>query len=118
METTKSEKIFKRLAIAAILIATVIWFYNDHAATKNWDIQYKKSSFTGIIKDTVHYPLQHDWPTYIFTNDSSHFSDVNEAYMQGVAKVGDSLSKVSGNDTVYIFRKRDSSQYIQIYPSR
>ncbi|MCW3106705.1 MAG: hypothetical protein JWQ09_1211 [Segetibacter sp.] len=107
---------FRKIAITIIVIATIVWFYNDNKATKEWDIKYKKSSFNGIIKDTIHYELQHDLPTYIFTNDSSHFSDIREGYMQSIAKVGDSLSKVSGNDTVYIFKKKIRGDYIQVYP--
>jgi hypothetical protein len=118
MEPTKGEKLFKKLAITAIIIATIIWFYNFNETNKNLRAKYKNSSFNGIIKDTVHYPLQHDLPTYIFTNDSSYLLDINEGYMTGRAKVGDSLSKVSGNDTVYVFRKQDSGQYIQIFPLR
>lgn len=111
-----SYKIFRRICITLVILGVILWFYNDNKATKEWDIKYKKSSFNGIIKDTIHYKLEHDLPTYVFTNDSSHFSGIREGYIQQIAKVGDSLSKISGNDTVYVFRKTDSENYIQIYP--
>ncbi len=118
MEATKIEKIFKRVAITAILIGAAIQFYNLYETNARLKAKYKTSSFNGIIKDIVHYPLQHDEPTYILTNDSSYLLDIDPGRMTGRAKIGDSLSKVSGNDTVHVFRRVDSAQYIQIFPSR
>ena len=118
MDYKKSDKIIKRLYIIAISIGIVVWLYNYNEESKELRVEYKKSSFKGVIKDTVHYPMQHDLPTYIFTNGSSHLSNLNEIGMQGKAKVGDSLSKEKGNDTVYVFRKEDLGQYFQIYPKQ
>ena len=42
----------------------------------------------------------------------------SKEYMQMVAQFGDSLSKESGNDTIYVFRENDSGNYVQIYPSK
>ena len=53
-------------------------------------------------------------PTYLFTNDSSHLLEGDEEYLETIAKAGDSLSKISGNDTVYIFRKH-LGKYTKIY---
>jgi hypothetical protein len=101
-----------------LMIAIVYLFYTKYQEGKTIKLSYLHSSFNGIIKDTVHNKLEHDWPTYIFLDGSTHFSDINEEYIQAIAKVGDSLSKISGNDTIYIFRKKGSIHYIQIYPYR
>jgi len=81
---------------------------------KAWLASYKKLSFNGVIMDSIHHELEHDEPTYLFTNGTSHLSEIGEQYMQFIAKFGDSLSKESGNDTVYVFRKNDSGNYVRI----
>lgn len=119
MVRTKFETVFKRLAITAILIGALFQFYNLYKEHQQSLFQYKMSSFSGVIKDTVHYPLQHDIPTYIFTNGLTHLSNLDEENYLWRTKSGDSLSKVvSRNDTVFIFRKNDVGQYVQIYPAK
>lgn len=107
-------RIFNILLYTFIISNIIYWGYNQYVGHKAWLDSYKKLSFNGVINDSVHYELQHDLPTYFFTNGTSHLSDINEEYMQFIAKFGDSLSKESGNDTVYVFRKNDSGNYVRI----
>ncbi len=110
------KKIFYIINYSVVIIGLMFWGHDQYVGRKAWREAYKKSSFNGVIRDTIHYEMQHDLPTYLFTNGSSHLLEGDEGYLQTNAKAGDSLSKISGNDTVYIFRKQDAGKYIQIYP--
>ena len=112
-----SDKRLFYIIMGVITISGIVTFVHDqYVLRKTWLETYKKSSFSGVIKDTVHIVGEGGMPTYNFTNDSSHYSDVGEAYIQRIAKIGDSLNKRSGEDTISIFRKNSSGSYIQIYP--
>lgn len=112
------KKIFLIIFWTLEIIGLAWWIYDQNSVHQIWLESYNKLSFNGVITDSVHYELEHDMPTYNFSNGTTHFSDMNEEYMQMVAQFGDSLSKESGNDTVYVFRKNDSGNYVQIYPSK
>jgi len=111
-------KLFIILFWTVEIILFTFWVVDQSNEHKIWLENYNKLSFNGVIADTVHYEMQHDLPTYNFTNGASHFSDMNEREIQLISRVGDSLSKLSGNDTVYVFRKNNSGNFAQIYPRK
>ena len=108
------KKVFYIFYLTFIISGLIWWGYNQYKDYKAKRISYHALKYNGVIRDSVHFELQHDLPTYNFTNGTSHFSGLGEGYMQVIAKVGDSLSKESGNDTVYVFRKNDSGNYVRI----
>lgn len=114
-----SDKKIFNILFCSFIIGGFIWMiYVQYKEDKSKRASYKQSSFNGVVIDTVHYELQHNAPTYFFTNGTSHLSGISEQNMQFIAKVGDSLSKESGNDTVYVFRKNNSGNFVQIYPRK
>lgn len=114
-----SDKKIFNILFCSFIIGGFIWMiYVQYKEDKSKRASYKALNYNGIIADTVHYEMEHDLPTYNFTNGTSHLSGIGETYMQYIARVGDSLSKVSGNDTVYVFRKNDSGNFVQIYPRK
>ena len=108
------KKIFFIVFWGLEIIGFAWWIYGQYDGHQKWLESYNKLSFNGVITDSIHYELEHDMPTYFFSNGKAHFSDMNENYMHFIAKFGDSLSKESGNDTVYVFSKNDSGNYVRI----
>ena len=92
--------------------------YVQYKENKSKRASYKQSSFNGVVIDTVHYELQHNAPTYFFTNGTAHLSRISEQNMKFIAEDGDWLSDASGIDKVYVFRKNNSGNFVQIYPRK
>jgi hypothetical protein len=112
----KTKNIFRKINYLVIIIVLTIWSYNQCQGNKTFRAEYLKSNYKGIISKIIKIEGNHDMPTYIFTNDSSHLLQVNEGYLQRIVKPDDSLIKRAGYDTVEVYRRDFNSTYKKIYP--